>query len=150
MFLRLAVGGLFVWAATVKIIDPEGFAKSIFRYQIVPWGLINILAITLPFVELFAGAFLLFGIYKKGSSCIISIALFVFLLALLSARLRGLDIDCGCFATASAPSNSMGVFLAILRDLVMLLASLTIFIFGDADGMKNVEEDNSYVQEKKL
>ena len=147
LLLRLVLGGLFVWAAIGKISDPEGFAKSIFRYRLLPAGLINILAITLPFVELFAGGFLLAGAFRRGSSLLLSCFLSVFLIALLSALARGLQIDCGCFAPAAAAASNYDIFSAILRDLCMLLAALAIFFHEAGGGRQSSRGENHPLQE---
>ncbi|HSN54730.1 MAG TPA: MauE/DoxX family redox-associated membrane protein, partial [Candidatus Sulfomarinibacteraceae bacterium] len=52
---RWYLGVLFVGACLHKIADPRAFAVDIATYDILPLGLVNLAAITLPFVELAAG-----------------------------------------------------------------------------------------------
>ena len=73
IILRLVIGGIFLYASLDKLFNPEEFAKIIKGYDILPLSFINIFAIVLPYVEFVAGIFLVFGVYKKGSSAVISL-----------------------------------------------------------------------------
>lgn len=52
---RWVLGLLFIYAGVQKIIDPYGFAKTIYGYGILPGDLVNITGIVLPWVEVMAG-----------------------------------------------------------------------------------------------
>jgi uncharacterized membrane protein YphA (DoxX/SURF4 family) len=97
--LRLVLGGYFVYAAVFKIVDPAGFAKNIGNYQILPHEANNLLAITLPWIELAAGGLLVVGIWKRANALLIAGMLVIFLIAISAAMHRGLNIDCGCTGT---------------------------------------------------
>lgn len=124
--LRIVIGGLFIYAAIGKIADPQGFANAVYRYEVLPAYFVNIPAIILPFIEFIAGLFLLLGLYKRGSSFLISLMLSVFIILLLSAYLRGLTIDCGCFYLENTSTKS-DIIVSIIRDLFMLAGSLIIY-----------------------
>ena len=53
MFSRLLVGVVFVVASLYKIGDPGAFAKSIWYYHLVPGHFINLIAIVIPWLEVF-------------------------------------------------------------------------------------------------
>ena len=55
VLIRFIIGAIFIWASYDKIIDPGKFAREISNYHVVPFGLENIIAITLPWIELFIG-----------------------------------------------------------------------------------------------
>ena len=57
--------------------------------------------------------FLILGIFVDGSSFIISGMLFVFILAISQALLRGLSIECGCFGK----SGTMVGLNTLFRDI---------------------------------
>ena len=59
---RLLVGGVFVYASLDKILNPSEFAKVVYNYQILPLPLSNLLAMSLPWLELFAGLAIVIGI----------------------------------------------------------------------------------------
>ncbi len=102
LFARLILGGLFIIAGLGKIAIPEAFAKEISNYQLLPSSLVNLMAVTLPWLEVVAGIFLVVGIRIKASAAIIGTLLIIFLGGILWAMSQGLKIDCGCFAQVEA------------------------------------------------
>jgi putative oxidoreductase len=116
-FIRILLGGLFVFAGATKVYDPGAFAIELQRYQAVPWTIGALLALYLPWLEMLAGAFLLFRKIEWGPLLIITLLLFIFTVALASAMLRGLNIDCGCFGKTFAAT---GTVLPLLRNLTLL------------------------------
>lgn len=121
---RLAVGAIFLYAGIVKGLDPQGFAQAIYNYRILPGGIINPMAITLPWVEVAVGVSLLLGVWVPGGSLLASGLLGVFAAALGLNAVRGLDIDCGCFSTASTGPGSTLWYL--VRDLGLLAMALQV------------------------
>ena len=120
---RLVVGGVFIWAGILKIIDPLGFAQSIANYRIFPSVLSFFLAVVLPWIEVVCGVFLVFGIFRHASSLLFSGLLGAFLLLMVVTLLRGIDVDCGCFGSLSQELD----YKLILTDSVLLFFSLNIF-----------------------
>ncbi|MES2765475.1 MAG: MauE/DoxX family redox-associated membrane protein [Bacteroidota bacterium] len=102
LLARLILGGLFIFAGLGKIAIPEAFAKEIANYELLPYSLVNFVAITLPWLEVVAGIFLVAGVRIKASAVIIAALLLVFLVGILWAMSQGLKIDCGCFAQVEA------------------------------------------------
>ena len=96
LFFRVSVGVIFLWASFDKIIDPGKFARDIANYHIVPLGLENTIAITLPWLEFFIGTGLILGLLVDGSIVISSILLVFFNIMIAQAMARGFNIDCGC------------------------------------------------------
>ena len=91
------IGLVFVFAGVMKILDPASFAIDILNYRLLPWTWDVLLALYLPWVEVFAGSALLFHVAYRGALCIVAGLLAVFIGAYASTRPRGLDIACGCF-----------------------------------------------------
>src|ERR1700740_3610313 len=52
VFVRIALGTLFVFAGAAKAYDPGAFAIEIQRYQLVPWVPGAIAALYLPWLEM--------------------------------------------------------------------------------------------------
>jgi uncharacterized membrane protein YphA (DoxX/SURF4 family) len=123
--VQIALGIIFVVAAWPKLVDPPSFAHMIYNYRILPAGLINISAMTMPWVEMIAGLCLILGVWVKPARWIVTIMLIVFMIAISVNLLRGNAIDCGCFDTSAANKTyeeriqDMGFVL--LRDAGMLL-----------------------------
>jgi uncharacterized membrane protein YphA (DoxX/SURF4 family) len=53
--VRLLVGGVFIYAGYVKIIDPAGFAKNIYQYQLLPSDLL--VNLTAPYPRSISSSF---------------------------------------------------------------------------------------------
>jgi uncharacterized membrane protein YphA (DoxX/SURF4 family) len=113
---RLVLGGLFVYAGVVKVLDPLDFAQNIRNYRLVGQSLSFIAAVVLPWLEILAGVALAAGIWKRASALIISGLLVFFIVLTLVTIARGLDVECGCFGALSRKSG----FGVILEDLGML------------------------------
>ena len=120
LVFRIVLGGLFIYAGVVKVVDPLGFAQDIRNYRLVGQSLSFIAAVILPWLEILAGAFLIAGVWKRGAALVITGLLVFFILLTLVTMARGLDVDCGCFGSLSRKSG-WGV---ILEDLGMLFLSL--------------------------
>ncbi len=119
---RLVLGGLFIYAGVVKVLDPLDFAQNIRNYRLVGQSLSFIAAVVLPWLEILAGVALAAGIWKRASALIISGLLVFFILLTLVTIARGLDVDCGCFGALSRKSG----FGVILEDLGMLFMGLSL------------------------
>ena len=126
MFFRLVVGVTFISASFYKIIEPGDFAKSIWFYHIVPGSIINLMAIVLPWLELVCGVCLIFGIYYRSSVIWINIMMVVFIIALTSALIRGLDIDCGCFKAAKSSNGS--TLQPFLLDIGLIILTIQLWL----------------------
>jgi uncharacterized membrane protein YphA (DoxX/SURF4 family) len=124
LLFRVVVGGVFVWAGALKIIDPLGFAQSIENYQVVSRELAFLVALVLPWVEVLSGAFLIFGLLRRSSALLISLQLAGFIGLVASALARGIDTSCGCFGSFSRRAD----LSLILTDAVLLALALTILL----------------------
>ena len=95
----LGVAGFFLYAAYGKIgpINARQFAVQISNYKILDEAFVNIPAIILPFVEVFAAIALLFPKSRIAGAVIIGGLLLFFIVAVYYAAIHlGLSIDCGC------------------------------------------------------
>ncbi len=106
----LIVGGIFVYAGVSKVLDPAQFANDIDNYKTLPWFVSVRLAFYLPWLEIFCGLAVISRFFYRGGLSILTALLAVFILTALlavfigvtiAAKLRGLDITCGCFGHAS-------------------------------------------------
>ncbi len=123
LVLRLVVGGVFLWAGILKIFDPLEFAQGIADYRVFPRVISLFLALVLPWLEVLCGVLLILGVFRNASALLVSCLLAGFLVLIISAILRGLDIDCGCFGSLSQKAD----YKLILTDSLLLFFSLNIF-----------------------
>jgi uncharacterized membrane protein YphA (DoxX/SURF4 family) len=124
LLARLIVGVVFIYASLDKIAHPGDFAEAIGNYHVLPWGLENLLGLTLSWLELLLGLCLIFGIMVDGAALLSASLLVVFILAISQALLRGIDIECGCFKV-STPGEKVGL-KRIIEDFVYLGLTLLI------------------------
>src|SRR5213596_2842956 len=122
----LIVAGVFIYAGAIKALDPVQFANDIDNYKIFPWPISVALAFYLPWLEIFCGFALVVRLLYRGALSILTTLILTFTLVTIAAKVRGLDITCGCFGHASQhwsfPSH-LATNLAILAALVVLWVS---------------------------
>ena len=121
--LDFVLAGIFIYAGALKALDPVQFANDIDNYKILPWPVSVSLAFYLPWVEIFCALGLVFRFCYRGALSILMVSIVVFTSATIAAKIRGLDITCGCFGHASQhwsfPSH-LATNLAILAALIAL------------------------------
>jgi uncharacterized membrane protein YphA (DoxX/SURF4 family) len=100
--LALLVGGAFIYAGALKAWDPVKFADDIGNFRILPWALGVRLAFYLPWLEILCGVALIIGWMRSGAVAILTGLMVVFIGATISAKARGIDLDCGCFGAATS------------------------------------------------
>jgi putative oxidoreductase len=121
----IAVGAVFVYAGSVKLIHPLQFATEINNYQMLPWSLGLGFAFYLPWLEVLCGLALVFHRLFSGALAITTALMLLFLGASIAAKARGIDLACGCFGAASS-NLSFGWHLAL--DVGLLAALVLLWI----------------------
>ena len=124
--VSLAVAAVFIYAGIDKIRDPLQFADSIAAFAILPAVLINLLAMGLPPFEIACGLLLIGPWTRRVGSLAVAVILVVFMIALSSALLRGLTLDCGCFGVGAPSRPRMWVELAL--DAALLSGALFVYL----------------------
>jgi len=127
--VRWYLGVLFIGACLHKIAHPGAFALDIATYDILPLLLVNLVAISLPWIELAAGAMLLAGHRTRAAGWMVAGMMVIFLAALSVALARGMDMSCGCFASEGAVHEDPISRLTVLRDLVWLGLAVFVVVF---------------------
>lgn len=125
---RIAVAAVFLVACVAKIRDPEAFALATHRYRLLPGGLVNAVAILLPWLELTCGAALLAGPRRARAAAafLLTAMLLVFTGAISLNLIRGIEASCGCFTTRADAAVSDGWNL--LRNGALIWLSAMIFL----------------------
>lgn len=120
LLVRVGLGCMFIMSSLPKIRQPYDFLSSVYSYELVGPKMGVLVAMVLPWTELFVGICLLGGIFVSGA-LLVSIGMGVLFTFVLGAALyRGLDISCGCFSTGAAGKIS---YLTLLRAAVITLLS---------------------------
>ena len=124
--ISLAIAAVFIYAGIDKIRDPLQFADNIAGFAILPAVLINLLAMGLPPFEIACGILLLTPRTRRVGALAVTIITVMFIIALSSALLRGLTLDCGCFGVG-APSRSR-MWLELALDAVLLSGAVFVYL----------------------
>lgn len=127
LLFRVVLGVTFIYASLDKIAHPEQFARIVYNYKILPEFLINVFAVSLPWVEFAAGLFLIFGIFTESASLVICTLLVVFIIAISINLFRGINLNCGCFSTDPAGKKEGASLL--IRDFIYLFLGIMVFFF---------------------
>ena len=131
--LRVILGVVFVYASWYKLAMPNDFAVSIAMYEMVPLWLINVMAITLPAIELVVGVTLILGLWTRASVAVINAMLVMFIIAIAYVvYIRGLaEFGCGCFSPAAEEASGEMATGTLVRDVVYLAAGFYVMLFDN-------------------
>lgn len=91
------------YAGFMKAVHPTAeFAAMISAYKLLPAQAVPVLALVLPYLEMWVGLFVMTGMFTRVGPAAAMGLFSVFLFALASALLRGIDlVSCGCFGADS-------------------------------------------------
>jgi uncharacterized membrane protein YphA (DoxX/SURF4 family) len=122
---RLVLGGVIFAAGYLKVFTLEKSQMSVRAYELLPIGIANFLGIVLPFVEIVLGLLLIIGAFTRYMAILGGSIMFIFIIAIASAWVRGLTIDCGCFGGGGqVAANETKYLQEIVRDAGLLLLAL--------------------------
>ena len=121
---RCGLAVVLALAGWAKVTEPAGLQKlAVASYHILPDGMVSVVGVGLPVLELTLAALLVLGFATRLAAVLSALLLIVFIAGIVSVWARGLSIDCGCFGGGGpAPRSGMGAryFREILRDLGFL------------------------------
>jgi putative oxidoreductase len=133
---RIVVGLVFLLYGLDKITHPDNFARAIANYRLLPEALVNLVAVTLPWVECVCGLLLLAGQWVRSAALVSAFLLSVFVVAVSITLARGLDIACGCL---DADAGRKVGFKLLVEDLLLLGASAVLVLkAGDRIGWRSL------------
>jgi len=136
---QLVIGVLFIVAALAKLGDLAAFAEQIHNFRILPLAAENLVAATLPWIELVAGLALVFRVQPRSGAWVVGGMTAVFTLAVIAAWIRGLDIECGCFGTAD--SSRVGLEKLLQNSGMLVLALFAGLRSGRGEQMRPSAQD---------
>src|SRR5579872_1494299 len=120
--VRLVLAAVFLYGAWAKLRTPwELFAMSVDSYHILPLPWVELVARTLPWLEVLIGVLLLIGIFPRSAAVASSLMLLVFFGLMVRAYANGEEINCGCFGPGEMIS-----WKTLLRDGTLLAASVAL------------------------
>ena len=123
--LRLLLSLTFAFAAVVKILDPKSFFEAVQTYHLLGRIPAGVVAVWLPCLELVLAAALWFPKFARVSSGMLAVLCGVFLVALVQAWVRGIDITCGCFGRPD-PVAGTAYIQYVARDVGLLAVAVAL------------------------
>jgi len=124
LVVRVALALVFIYAGSMKLMDPKAFARIISHYDLIPEFLLPVVAIGLPLAEVLAGVALMFDL-RPGLHGVSGMIL-LFVVVLGYGVLTDMDIDCGCFGPEELEGRR-SLAHAFYRDLVFL--ATVVFLY---------------------
>ena len=90
-------------------------------YELLPESLVGTMAATLPYLEISLGVLLVLGFATRLAAALSAVLLLVFIGGVISAAVRGLSIDCGCFGGGGTVAPGATTYtLEVVRDIGFL------------------------------
>jgi len=123
--LRIYLGYFFIYASLSKIPYPAQFAEAIANYRLIPYMVLNLGAIILPWIEFVTGLFLIIGFRSTTSVILIGLLLIMFDVMILINMYQGAPITCGCYDTVGEPIG----WKKVLENALMLAFSVQVYYF---------------------
>lgn len=146
LIARLVGGMVFIYAGFLKATAPSAeFAYAIEAYEVFPSFIITIASIIMPWIEIYLGIFLIFGLFTRINSVIMGLFFVFFELLILSAIMRGLPLaDCGCFGSAHSNSATFELF----QNVIILCFIFLAYKFGEKISLDNwLKKKSNYSKE---
>lgn len=130
LLFRLILGGVFLAAGGLKIGHLQKSAMAVRAYEVLPISVANVIGYSLPWIEVGLAIFLILGVFVKQSAMASGALMFIFIIGIAQAGLRGLSIDCGCFGGGGQVAAGQTKYLAeIFRDVGLLAIALALTKF---------------------
>ena len=115
-FFRIVFGGVFFMAGVIKMSDLLAFESALRNYRLLSDPFIAWVTMGVPSLELIAGMAVIIRVFYPGCVILLCGALSIFMGALISLLVRGIDTECGC----------LGIITTIQIQLIMDLALVAI------------------------
>ena len=117
------VGAILLYAGLRHEENPFGFFQTITAYRIVPIWLATLTAGFFPFLEVVIGFCLIFRILSNGTVPLAAVLTAAFFVVTMSAKVRNLNIDCGCFGGSESPISWFHVIGNLIASIYLFASS---------------------------
>jgi len=127
LIARLVVGGIWIWAAAIKLPDPDASISAVRAYQLLPLSVADGVGRLLPMLEVVIGVCLVVGLLTRISGAVSALLQVAFIVGIISVWTRGIAISCGCFGDGGPDPEAFSKYpWEIARDVGFLAMSLLV------------------------
>jgi len=128
---RLVTGGVWIWAALLKLPNPDESVLAVRAYQLLPGDTAVTVGHLLPILEIVVGGCLVLGLLTRGAALLSGLLFVAFIIGIASVWARGITIDCGCFGGGGYDPDAASHYpWEIARDVGLLALSLYLIWQG--------------------
>ena len=128
---RVFIFVIFFSYGASKIPNADSFAVSIANYRLLPDFLVNIAAMTVPWIETVSAVALWKKAWRRGGLLVTGGMNLVFIAAISSALIRGLDINCGCFTLRAESPTYNNLWQELVLNIILLSMAVRLWIVKD-------------------
>lgn len=129
LLVRLGLAVVWLVSGAVKASDLNQTYIAVRAYDLLPGGVVSVVAGALPFLELALGVLLLVGLGTRVVAVASAVVLVAFVGAVAQSWARGLTIDCGCFGGGGQVAPGQTQYpQEIARDVGFLLLAVWLMV----------------------
>lgn len=130
--VRIGLGLLFLAAGVLKLKYTTALASTIAGLHLgLPGPLVAAIGVALPPFEILLGIYLITGLLPLVAATTAAALLFVFIIVLSSAVLRGLNAPCGCFGPGDTGPTT---WLTVARDGIAIVPAIYLMWWSKQQG----------------
>lgn len=128
---RYGLAAVWLYSGFTKLLNPLDSRQAIQGYELVPDSVIPAVSVALPAFEVILGLLLVLGVFLRPVAVASGLALAVFIVGIISAWARGLQIECGCFGGGGFnPDVGPVTYLTeIFRDGVFIAMAAVVYLW---------------------
>jgi uncharacterized membrane protein YphA (DoxX/SURF4 family) len=134
LLLRVALGGIFLFAAWMKLQSSDAvaaFGRAIQSFDLgVPLHLAKLSSYLVPWAEVVTGVALIFGLWTRAAAMLLLSCMIVFTAAIAIVLSRGKTVECGCFGDFNWPCGAIVTQCHLYRNAGLCAVILLLVIFG--------------------
>ncbi|MFC4856802.1 MauE/DoxX family redox-associated membrane protein [Actinophytocola glycyrrhizae] len=139
LLVRLGLAAVWLVSGAIKVSDLNQTYIAVQAYDLLPAGVVSVVAAGLPFLELVLGVLLLAGLGTRVVAIASGVVLLAFIGGVAQSWARGLTIDCGCFGGGGQVAAGETQYpQELARDIGFLLLAVWLTVrprsLGSLDG----------------
>jgi uncharacterized membrane protein YphA (DoxX/SURF4 family) len=145
LLVRVGLAAVWLVSGAIKVSDLNQTYIAVQAYDLLPAGVVSVVAAGLPFLELLLGVLVLAGLGTRLVAIVSGVVLLAFIGGVAQSWARGLTIDCGCFGGGGQVAAGETQYpQEIARDIGFLLLAVWLTVrprsLWSLDGWLTVRE----------